>query len=1171
MSDSSSVTNSCPKCGAALPSQATAGLCPRCLMAEAMAPTHPDSGPAAPQKALTPEELAPHFPQLEIIESLGRGGMGVVYKARQKSLNRFVALKLLAPERVGDAGFAERFQKEAQALAALNHPHIVTVHDFGQAGGFYYLLMEFVDGVNLRQAMKAGRFTPEQALAVVPPVCEALQYAHNHGIVHRDIKPENLLLDREGRVMIADFGIAKMLGAGASGVGLAESQPAGTPQYMAPEQQTAPQRADNRADIYSLGVVLYEMLTGELPGKPLEPPSRKVQIDVRLDAVVLRALEKNPELRYQQVSEVKTMVETIATTPPPASPPATPPGTDGSPVREQPSTQPRFSRTAIVGAFWVPFFFGAAVFLAMERPAGFQRYSFVATMLVFLSLAACFGTTILGGVAVSQIRRSAGTLSGMWLAVFDGLLFPLLAMNGLVIGGLIFGFRVIGPPATPVPFWLLLFITILELCLLALLFLGNFFIVRWAWRAANKPMGGSTPVPANGRPPNPKATEPGAAKALRPALLTVAWHAGLLLATFGFLVSVVPRFSAMFKDLDVALPALTVLTLTLSEAMRHGGFLLFPVLLALDAGICILTQYLGGRWLRHVWSALVGCGCGVIVLVAGVSLYWPISSLARQVSPTTATGRQKLSFGQVIERVVNHTGSNCFIDLDTGEVRTPPKEVFAQGSQAAMRWTEQHGIDAGGFVADPGRGLIGFDMVAVPVSDKSWSGIQVYSLQEMVASSKPGNPVYLSAGPTLPTTFLFATREGGMGVLQITGFTDNPPGVKIRYKLVQEPAAWRHAAPSPALASQPTETARLKLEYAEKELTRAEELRRQNAISAEDYEKARFDRDLALAALAGDARKALQLKLAFAETQLTRIKALYAKRLIGRDEYDRAEHARDLALAELAGRPEIEGVARPRTLKAYFLSGHGEPDPHSTDQAIGYSKFAAMLREGCDIPFERLSLVNRAEVPTNCSLLVVAGPTDPYSNQDLEKLRKYLDQGGRMLALFNWYSVGKPTGLEKLLAQYDVEVGTNLVVDIENSPNRSGKEIVPTDLGSHAIVARLHNSRVCLSMPRTIRKSRNPSARSASTKVDELLFTGPNSIVVTDVRKGMPQVNPNLDQRGSVPLMVAVERGAVPGVSAERGATRLVVIGDSFFLQNDGIESVANRDFGAQVVIWLVD
>jgi tRNA A-37 threonylcarbamoyl transferase component Bud32 len=295
-------------------------------MAEAMAPTQAGAEPAAGRETIPPAGLAPHFPQLEILECLGRGGMGVVYKARQKTLNRLVALKLLAPERVREAKFAERFTREAQALAALNHPNIVTIYDFGQAGGFYYLLMEFVDGVNLRQLLRMRKFTPEEALAIVPPLCDALQFAHDRGIVHRDIKPENLLLDKDGRVKVADFGIAKMLGAADAGGGPGESAaPAnatqtavGTPGYSSPEQKADPQRVDSRADIYSLGVVFYEMLTGELPGQRLEPPSKKVHIDVRLDEIVLRALEKNPELRYQQASEVKTMVETIAQTPAPA-------------------------------------------------------------------------------------------------------------------------------------------------------------------------------------------------------------------------------------------------------------------------------------------------------------------------------------------------------------------------------------------------------------------------------------------------------------------------------------------------------------------------------------------------------------------------------------------------------------------------------------------------------------------------------------------------------------------------------------------------------------------------------------------------------------------------------------------------------------------------------------
>jgi serine/threonine protein kinase len=296
------------------------------LLAEAMVATQAGGDADATRPMLTPAELAPHFSHLEILKCLGRGGMGVVYQARQKSLNRFVALKLLAPERVRDPKFAERFTREAQALAALNHPNIVTIYDFGQAGGFYFLLMEFVDGLNLRQLLRTRKFTPEEALAIVPSLCDALQCAHDRGIVHCDIKPENLLLDKTGRVKVADFGIARMLGTANAGNDGGPAAPEkvthstiGTPGYSAPEQLTDPQRVDSRADIYSLGVVLYEMLTGELPGKHIEPPSRKVHIDVRLDEIVLRALEQNPELRYPQASTLKTQVETLAASPGTAS------------------------------------------------------------------------------------------------------------------------------------------------------------------------------------------------------------------------------------------------------------------------------------------------------------------------------------------------------------------------------------------------------------------------------------------------------------------------------------------------------------------------------------------------------------------------------------------------------------------------------------------------------------------------------------------------------------------------------------------------------------------------------------------------------------------------------------------------------------------------------------
>jgi len=271
------------------------------------------------------EDLARLFPQLEVLEPIGKGGMGAVYKARQKDLDRLVALKVL-PVRAGtDPGFTERFTREARALARLSHPNIVAVYEFGQVDSLHYFIMEYVDGTNLRQVERSGGLEPKQALAIIPQICEALQFAHDKGIVHRDIKPENILLDREGHVKIADFGLAKILGQRQDLTLTAEGHIMGTPHYMAPEQVEHPQAVDHRADIYSLGVVFYEMLTGELPLGKFAPPSRKVQIDVRLDEVVLRTLEKEPDRRYQQASQVKTEVETIISTPEPKPKPHTPP------------------------------------------------------------------------------------------------------------------------------------------------------------------------------------------------------------------------------------------------------------------------------------------------------------------------------------------------------------------------------------------------------------------------------------------------------------------------------------------------------------------------------------------------------------------------------------------------------------------------------------------------------------------------------------------------------------------------------------------------------------------------------------------------------------------------------------------------------------------------------
>ena len=202
----------CPSCGKPLAASAPKGLCQECLLKAAF-PTGTETGdPARPFNPPPVADLSEKFPQLEIIQLIGSGGMGAVYKARQKELDRIVALKILPPGIGGDSAFADRFTREARALARLNHSNVVTLYEFGRANGLFFFLMEFVDGVNLRQLLNAGRLSAREALVIVPQICDALQYAHDQGIVHRDIKPENILLDRKGRVKVADFGLARLMG-----------------------------------------------------------------------------------------------------------------------------------------------------------------------------------------------------------------------------------------------------------------------------------------------------------------------------------------------------------------------------------------------------------------------------------------------------------------------------------------------------------------------------------------------------------------------------------------------------------------------------------------------------------------------------------------------------------------------------------------------------------------------------------------------------------------------------------------------------------------------------------------------------------------------------------------------------------------------------------------------
>jgi serine/threonine protein kinase len=299
-------------------------FCPACLLQQGLKSSTFGAGPRVAWKPPEPDQLAAAFPHLEIQQLLGVGGMGAVFRVRQKELDRVAALKVLPGEMAATPGFTERFLREARLLASLSHPHIVTVYEFGQRNGIYFLLMEFVDGVTLRDALRAEpirKLAPKDALAIVGQLCDALQFAHDEGVVHRDIKPENILIDKRGRVKIADFGLARLMDQSPTMPTLTGThQLMGTPAYMAPEQIEGLPGIDHRADIYSMGVVFYELLTGELPLGRFAPPSERASTDVRLDEVVLRTLAKEPGRRYQQASQVRIDVDALRSPPIAASP-----------------------------------------------------------------------------------------------------------------------------------------------------------------------------------------------------------------------------------------------------------------------------------------------------------------------------------------------------------------------------------------------------------------------------------------------------------------------------------------------------------------------------------------------------------------------------------------------------------------------------------------------------------------------------------------------------------------------------------------------------------------------------------------------------------------------------------------------------------------------------------
>ena len=264
------------------------------------------------------EEMQAMLPQYQFISLLGRGGMGAVYKAVQVSLDRPVAIKVLPGDLIDDtdAQFAERFTNEARTMAKMNHPAIVNVYDFGETQtGLLFIVMEFIDGTDVAKMIASqGKLPPDYALAITAHVCDALNYAHSHSIVHRDIKPANILINMEGAVKVADFGLAKQSDAG--GGGLTKTNMAmGTPDFVAPEALMPGVPLDGRADLYAIGVMLYQMLTGEIPRGMWTMPSMKLGTDPRFDAIIGKAMQTDRESRYQTAASIRRDLDVIMTTP----------------------------------------------------------------------------------------------------------------------------------------------------------------------------------------------------------------------------------------------------------------------------------------------------------------------------------------------------------------------------------------------------------------------------------------------------------------------------------------------------------------------------------------------------------------------------------------------------------------------------------------------------------------------------------------------------------------------------------------------------------------------------------------------------------------------------------------------------------------------------------------
>src|SRR5437870_4256938 len=326
-----SVLRFCPKCGAEIPADAPEGGCPGCLLATGLGllPDAPvaagDNGGSAEnveanaavaashsKKAARAAEMLGEFGDYELLEEVGRGRQGVVYRARQKSLNRTVALKVIGLGNWATEAHVKRFRREAEAAASLEHPGIIPIHEVGERDGSCYFSMKFVEGGQLDDVVRRAPMSIRQSVELIVKVARIVHYAHEHGILHRDIKPGNILLDAKGEPHLTDFGLARLVESESSVTHTLEVL--GTPSYMAPEQAVGNNAAvSSVTDVYGLGAVLYQLLTGQPPfaggttyetikllldTEPRQPRLLNPKIDRDLSTICLKCLEKDPKRRY---------------------------------------------------------------------------------------------------------------------------------------------------------------------------------------------------------------------------------------------------------------------------------------------------------------------------------------------------------------------------------------------------------------------------------------------------------------------------------------------------------------------------------------------------------------------------------------------------------------------------------------------------------------------------------------------------------------------------------------------------------------------------------------------------------------------------------------------------------------------------------------------------------